>query len=75
MKVLISGPGIPKPKKQKKVVAFVGQLKHMKMTIDAAGDKGGEISIIYRDEKDYWGKLNEVMKTNDEIYVVIQTMH
>jgi hypothetical protein len=53
-------------------VEFAAQIKQIKMTIDAAGDKGGSVTFIFRDEKKTLEKLNAAMKMDSEVKVMVE---
>ena len=52
-------------------IKFQAQIKRLQMVIDACGDKGGKVDLVFRDEGKTLEKLNDLMKSDSEITVEI----
>jgi hypothetical protein len=52
-------------------VEFQAQIKRLQMVIDACGDKGGKVDLVFRDEEKTFEALNRLMKSDSEIRVLI----
>jgi hypothetical protein len=60
-----------KKKPAVKRVAFAGQIKSIRTTIDTVGDKVGTLTVSFRPEGKTVAKLDALQKPDAEIYVVI----
>lgn len=53
-------------------VEFMAQIKQIQMTIDACGDKGGKLVLVFRDENETLENLNKLMRMDEEVIVGIK---
>jgi hypothetical protein len=52
-------------------VQFQAQIKRLQMVIDACGDKGGKVDLVFRDEEKTFEALNRLMKSDEEVMVTV----
>jgi hypothetical protein len=62
---------MPKTKLDPKRVAFAGQIKSIRTSIDTVGDKTGTLTISFRPEGKTVAHLDALQKPDAEIFVVI----
>jgi hypothetical protein len=53
-------------------VEFTAQIKKIQMVIDACGDKGGKVDLIFRDDGKTFEALNRLMKSDSEVTVTVE---
>lgn len=53
-------------------VTFAAQIKQIQMTIDACGDKGGKVVLVFRDENETLERLNALMRMDSEVTVTVK---